>query len=90
MKLIIDIHDRDYNAVKNGLIPFAILDAIKNGIPLDKIRTKIEQAKLCKVKTNDGREIIANADFVVYPDKRSYTNGLETTLQIIDKYIKEE
>lgn len=57
---------------------------------LDKIRAEIEQSKFCKVKTNKGREVIASVDFVVHPDKRSYTNGLETALQIIDKYIKEE
>ena len=34
MKLIIDIHEKDYQSIKNGHIPFNVLDAIKNGTPL--------------------------------------------------------
>ena len=36
MKLIIDIHEKDYQAIKNGHIPFSVLDVIMNGIPLPK------------------------------------------------------
>ncbi len=34
MKLIIDIHEKDYQSIKNGHIPFSVLDAIMKGTPL--------------------------------------------------------
>jgi len=34
MKLIVDIHERDYQSMKNGHIPFSVLDALMNGTPL--------------------------------------------------------
>ena len=43
MKLIIDIDDKDYEKLKDGHIPFRILDVIQNGIPLEQMRSEIEQ-----------------------------------------------
>lgn len=43
MKLIIDIDDKDYEKLKDGHIPFKILDIIQNGIPLAKIRSECEE-----------------------------------------------
>lgn len=50
MQLIIDIDDETYNDIKKGKIyssfrdvPLESVNAIANGIPLDKIRTEIEQ-----------------------------------------------
>ena len=34
MKLIIDIPNKDYEKLKDGYIPFSILDVIQNGIPI--------------------------------------------------------
>ena len=34
MKLIIDIPDKDYEKLKDGHIPFSILDVMQNGIPI--------------------------------------------------------
>ena len=34
MKLIIDINDKDYEKLKDGHIPFNILDVIQNGTPI--------------------------------------------------------
>ena len=34
MKLIIDMHEKDYQSIKNGHIPFSVLDAIMKGTPL--------------------------------------------------------
>lgn len=34
MKMVIDIHEKDYQSIKNGHIPFSVLDAIKNCTPL--------------------------------------------------------
>lgn len=34
MKIVIDIHEKDYQSMKNGHIPFSVHDAIMNGAPL--------------------------------------------------------
>ena len=34
MKLIIDIPNKDYEKLKDGHIPFSILDVIQNGTPI--------------------------------------------------------
>lgn len=36
MQIVIDIHERDYQSMLNGHIPFSVLDAIRNGTPLPK------------------------------------------------------
>jgi len=36
MKLIIDISNNDYEKLKDGHIPFSILDVMQNGTPLPK------------------------------------------------------
>ena len=41
MKLIIDIPDKDYEKLKDGHIPFSILDVMQDGILLDKIRAEV-------------------------------------------------
>ena len=42
MKLIIDIDDKDYEKLKDGHIPFRILDVIQNGIPLKQISDEVK------------------------------------------------
>ena len=34
MKIVIEIHEKDYQSMKNGHIPFSVLDAIMKGTPL--------------------------------------------------------
>jgi hypothetical protein len=34
MKLIIDMHEKDYQSMKNGHIPFSVLDVLMKGTPL--------------------------------------------------------
>lgn len=34
MQIFIDIHEKDYQSIKNGHIPFSVLDAIMKGTPL--------------------------------------------------------
>ena len=36
MKIVIDIHEKDYQSMKNGHIPFSVLDVIMKGTPLPK------------------------------------------------------
>lgn len=57
-------------------------------IILDKIRAEIEQAKIYILKTEGGKEIKVSANDVINPDYRNYTSGLNTALQIIDKYCE--
>lgn len=47
MKLIIDIDDKDYEKLKDGHIPFRILDVIQNGMPWveDLIENYCEERK---------------------------------------------
>lgn len=34
MKIVIDLHEKDYQSIKNGHIPFNVLNAIMKGTPL--------------------------------------------------------
>jgi hypothetical protein len=36
MQIVIDIHEKDYQSIKNGHIPFSILDVLMRGTPLPK------------------------------------------------------
>jgi len=36
MEIVIKIHEKDYQSMKNGHIPYSVLSAIMNGIPLPK------------------------------------------------------
>lgn len=36
MQIVIKIHEKDYQSMINGHIPFGVLDAIMNGTPLPK------------------------------------------------------
>ena len=44
MKLIIDIHEKDYKSMKNGHIPFSVLDVLMKGTPLPKGHGRIIDA----------------------------------------------
>lgn len=42
MKLVVDIHERDYLAIRDGFIPFSVLlDSVKNGVPLPEQHGKL-------------------------------------------------
>ena len=45
MKLIIDIPDKDYEKLKDGHIPFSILDIIQNGAPIPERITNGDMLK---------------------------------------------
>jgi hypothetical protein len=63
MELVIKIHEKDYQSMKNGHIPFSVLDAIMNGIPLperhgrlidgDKVLDDIEKKYPVSVSETD-------------------------------------
>ena len=87
MKLIIDIPNDTYKKIIAD--KYAIYDrmyySIKNGIPFDKIRAEIEEAKKVRVTTDDAM-IKASADVVINPQYRNFTSGLDMAINIINRY----
>ena len=71
MKLIIDVDDKDYEKLKDGHIPFRILNVIQNGIPLEQMRSEIEQLRLHKAEflTNDNKVCIDSQEVLDIIDK---------------------
>jgi hypothetical protein len=41
IELVIKIHEKDYQTIKNGHIPFSIFNAIMNGTPLPEHHTDL-------------------------------------------------
>ena len=81
MKLIIDIDDKRIKGIKllakeqDISTPYPTLEQIiANGIPLDKIRAEIEQAKHEEPDVSDYQ----------------WNDGIEKALEIIDKHKKED
>ena len=73
MKLIIDIDEGDYKWIKDHVMTVNE-QMIANGIPLDKIRAEIEQAKRTEPDVSDYQ----------------WNDGIEKALEIIDKYRGDE
>lgn len=97
MKLIIDISKEDFEIMKhnvvvdNPLCPINQKDMvikIANGIPLDDLRTKIEEVKTARFTTDDAM-IEASANVIINPQYRNFTSGLDMAIYIIDKYMAE-
>lgn len=60
MKLIIDIHEKDYQSMKNGHIPFSVLYVIMNGTPLPEHHGRIiDESKINRVYAHK-EEVINN------------------------------
>ena len=50
MEIVIKIHEKDYQAIKNGHIPFSVHDAIMKGTPLPEHHGRIiDESKIKKV-----------------------------------------
>jgi hypothetical protein len=83
MQIVIDIPKEQYSLImqsyRSGVARFidkeAMMYAIKNGIPLDKIRAEIEEQKECRCFDDD--------------DMFVYITGLNDAIYIIDKYKAE-
>lgn len=80
MKLIIDIHDHIYSMVTNtgtfGCYRFNTSKAIRQGVPLDKIRTEItEEIEAYRMSDWEANDLLAD--------------GLQLALNIIDGAIEE-
>lgn len=76
MNLIVNIPKVYYDYCKAQEDPIEIQLAVKNGIPLDKMRTEIEQ--LPTTKCTETRRIYIDAD-----------DFKEDVLAIIDRYMSE-
>lgn len=49
MKIVIDIDEKDYQSIKNGHIPFSVLDVLMNGTPLPEHHGRIiDESKIHK------------------------------------------
>ena len=53
MKVIIDIPDKDYEKLKDGHIPFSILDVMQNGTPIPDNATNGDAVKTLFSNTFD-------------------------------------
>lgn len=73
MKLIIDIPDHIYSMVTNtgtfGCYRYNTSKAIRQGIPLDDIKTEIP--KLSHWQTDDGQDLLMVADALEYIDRHT-------------------
>ena len=83
MQIVIDIHERDYQSMKNGHIPYSVLYAIMNGTPLPKEHGRLiaEPTEKEIAKTIGGKNdfadcireavktVFANAPTIIEADK---------------------
>ena len=88
MQIVIDIHEKDYQSMKNGHIPYSVLSTIMNGTPLadvlDKIRAEIENC----LKALD--EIEKSGLNIYLPNEISGRRlTYQQCLEFIDKYKSE-
>lgn len=76
MQIMIKIEDKDYQSLKDGHIPFNVLDVIMNGTPLPKghgdliDRQELLKSTLCKTFVLRSVDI-KNAPAVIEADKES-------------------
>lgn len=78
MEIVIKIRKEDYQAIKDGHIPFSVLDVIMNGKPLPKGHGRIKDidAFITKVKADRKHSIYLRswtADDVLNALDNSYT-----------------
>jgi len=55
MQIVIDIPEKMYELIKDGHVPFRVLDVIMNGTPLPKGHGRIlDEKDILDTKNNDG------------------------------------
>ena len=64
MEIVINISDKDYQLMKDGHIPFNVLDKMMNGIPLPKGHGKLFDEKDI---VNGSYQIIGNRIYELEP-----------------------
>ena len=65
MQIVIDIHEKDYQSIKNGHIPFSILDVIMRGTPLPKGHGRLIDADELESRMKIGYCIVRNAKTII-------------------------
>jgi hypothetical protein len=74
-EIVIKIHEKDYQSLKNGHIPFSVLDVLMKGIPLPKGHGRLIDADAIQKYQIDtygqGLSIIDNAPTIIEADKES-------------------
>lgn len=87
MKIVIDIHEKDYQSIlNNGQVPYGVVYAIMNGTPLPKEhgRLKDVDAFISKVKADREHSVYSRswtADDVL----NALNNNYATTIVEADK-----
>lgn len=73
MQILIDISKEDYQALKQGHVPFNMLDVIKNGTPLPKGHGRLIDADALPLNAiddaNHGSNYIKIAHTIIEADK---------------------
>lgn len=69
MQIVIDIHEKDYQLIKNGYISYSVLFAIMNGTPLPKGHGRLIDAD--DVTDFEGHYITTDAPTIIEADKES-------------------
>jgi len=83
MQIVIDIHEKDYQSLKDGHIPFNVLDVIMNGTPLPKGHGRLIDADRV-IKKMEEREEKLKDDRSIWE-----TAGVETALNMFGETIIE-
>lgn len=72
MQIVIDIHERDYQSMLNGHIPFSVLDVIRKGTPLPKGHGRLIDADAVLVEPfGNTYKDIDIAETIIEADKES-------------------
>ena len=64
MQIVIDIHERDYQSMLNGHIPFSVLDVIRNGTPLPKGHGRLIDADAIIAEATEGMKYPSNYEYM--------------------------
>lgn len=75
MEIVIDIHERDYQSMLNGLVSYSVLDAIRNGKPLPKGHGRLIDADEIKFE---------NREFDTYEDYSRAFDAIDYAETIVE------
>lgn len=78
MKIVIDIDEKDYQSIKNGHIPFSVLDVLMKGTPLPEHHGRLIDADDLK------RELI-NKEWITNYDGGGLENIVDDAPTIIER-----
>ena len=80
MQIVIEIHEKDYQSMKNGHIPYSVLSTIKNGTPLPKGHGRLIDADKLKVELEYG---IRAGNYEEGYDKYAHINNMDDCVDAV-------